>query len=74
MNQIILDMPSMTAQALEVQPAPQGLFESLMARLTASNDRAETIGELEERADAYQDSQPSYAADLRAAIARAHAA
>lgn len=71
MNLPIFDLNPVATQEAETDDASQGFMDHVMAglrKLPAASD-VDLTEEVLERAAAYEDSQPSYAADLRAAVA-----
>ncbi len=71
MNQPILDMRAIVAHEYAADEASQSFLDKLLANLRHLPDTsdADLADELRERAAAYEESQPSFAADLRAALA-----
>ncbi len=71
MNQPILDMRAIVAQEYAADEASQSFLDKLLANLRYLPDTsdADLADELRERAAGYEESQPSFAADLRAALA-----
>ncbi len=71
MIQPIFDMHAVAAQEFVSDDPSQGLLDKLIDNL--SSPAAASDDELLDRAVSYDDTQPSFAADLRAALSR-HAA
>ena len=69
MNPTIFDMRAIAAQDLPADAGAPGFLDKLMASLRSlpAPSDAQLASEMLERAEAYADSQPSFAADLRAA-------
>lgn len=70
MNQPIFDMRAVAALDATTDAPNEGFLASLMASLRQLPElgEADLADELRERAATYEGSQPSYAADLRAAV------
>lgn len=67
MTQPIFDMHAVAAEEFVTEDLSQGLLDRLMDSLSQPTG-AELKDDLLDRAVAYDDSQPSFAADLRAAV------
>ena len=71
MTQPIFDMHAVAAEEFVTDDSSQGLLDQLMdslARPPALPTGAALADEMLDRAVSYDDSQPSFAADLRAAV------
>ena len=70
MNQPIFDMRAIAALDTIEQAPAQGFLAGLMAsgRQLPELNESELADEVRDRAAAYESSQPSFAADLRAAV------
>lgn len=71
MTQPIFDMHAVAAEAFVTEDLSPGLLDQLMDSLAqppAPPTGAELTDDMLDRAVAYDDSQPSFAADLRAAV------
>lgn len=67
-NAIILDMPKITAQSIETDAGTPGFVDELIGRISdLVSTPADPVEILLERADAYESTQPGFAAELRAA-------
>lgn len=69
MNQaIILDMPTLTAQSLGAHAAASSFVDRLLASVTQLLSlTTDPVEELLDRAEAYEETQPNFAEELRAA-------
>lgn len=71
---VLLDMPTLTAESIRTNAAARGFMRSLLARVAqVLTPTVDPVRELLERAKEYEATQPSFAAELRAAAER-HAA
>jgi hypothetical protein len=72
MIQPIFDMHAVAAQEFVTEDLSQGFLDKLMNNFAnpAQPSDVELIDEMLDRAVSYDDSQPSFAADLRAAVIR----
>lgn len=72
MTQPIFDMHAVAAQEFVTEDLSQGFLDKLMNSLgnPAQASEVELTDEMLDRAVSYDDSQPSFAADLRAAVTR----
>ncbi len=71
MTQPIFDMHAVAAEEFVTEDRSQGLLDQLvdsLAQPPAQPTGAELADEMLDRAVSYDDSQPSFAADLRAAV------
>ena len=75
MNQpIIFDMHALAANAPHAEAASPGFVDQLLASVFQLSDFNDDVSaDLLDRADAYEETQPAFAAELRAAVASAEA-
>jgi hypothetical protein len=75
MTQPIFDMHAVAAQEFVSEDLSRGFLDRLTKSLTnpVQASEIELAAELLDRAVSYDDSQPSFAADLRAAVTRGDA-